>query len=115
MLYNHIQSNPTPETVFNNFIDFIETGRIYLGHQKSAMHMAERWNFLIQRVEDAILTGYQNKFNGYVGQIAIGATQLEKPARSLLEQVTFKDPEAALGQLEDALEKGNVELQNMYN
>jgi len=109
MLDRQATRNVTLEDIFNSFIKLIENGNIYSGYPDNARHMAERCNFPIERVDKAIQTGYEGKFRGYVGLIGQGATHLEHPARRLLEEVTFRDPEIALGELEAALELGKIE------
>jgi len=111
MLNQSIKPIVNQESVFNRFIELVESGYIHSGIQDSARHMAEKLDFPIQRVEDAVLTGYQRKFESYVGLIGQGATYLEKSARRLLEKVTFRESETRLGELEAALEEGKIELQ----
>jgi len=98
------------ENVFNSFIAPLGQGYIFSGHQDAARHMAKRWGFPTERVDEAERIGYGIKFDTYKTLIKLGATHLYEPARALIDSgVNFIDPEAALGELEVALEAGKEE------
>ena len=96
------------EKVFNSYIGLLKQGYVYSGFQGQAEHMANKWGFPANLVEEATRQGFEVRYRQCNNFIELGVLEQEKRAREIVAHYGF-----SLESLEHALEIGRIKAKEL--